>query len=258
MQKPSPGKTPAIRRLFWDLETSPNIAFSWRTGAKQYINPQGIIKERAIICIGRKWQGESKVRVTAWDSRQGDKGMLAEFLEEANEADELVAHWGDRFDMPWFRTRCLVHGLQPLPSYKTVDTCAWASRLCAFNSNKLDYIAKLLGVGSKISTDLDLWKKVVLNNDRIALAYMMKYCGHDIQLLEAVWGKLRVVAAAKTHVGVLNGGEKWQCAHCGSAHVKKDKTRVTAMGTIQHQMRCRKCRAYYTISEKSYQEYLDR
>jgi len=245
----------AIKRLFWDIEVSPNVGFFWRSGAKQYVNVDGIIRERSIIAIGYKWEGESKVTVLSWDQYMNDRDMLVAFLEIANEADELVAHWGDNFDMPWFRTRCLFHGLQPLPNYKTVDTCAWASRLFKFNCNKLDYIAKFLGLGRKIPTNHGLWEKVVLNNDRDALKYMLRYCGQDVRLLELVWGKLRVVATPKTHAGVVAGKQKWSCAHCGGNNVIKSKTRVTAMGTIQHQFRCKTCGAYYSVSNPAYLHY---
>ena len=244
-----------IKRLFWDTETSPNVGIFWRSGGKQYISPENIIQERAIICIGYKWEGEDKVTVLTWDNFKNDRQMLVEFLKVANEADELVAHWGDKFDMPWFRTRCLFHGLQPLPNYKTVDTCAWASRLFLFNCNKLDYIAKFLGIGHKIETHFSLWKQVVLNNDRAALKFMGKYCGQDVRLLEKVWARLRVVATPKTHAGVTAGGEKWTCAHCGDKNVKKSKTRVTAMGTIQHQFVCGACGGYYSVSNPAYLHY---
>jgi hypothetical protein len=260
MQKPSPetAQLPKLRRLFWDSETSFNVVLSWRIGYKIKLDHDNILKERAIICIGWKWEGDPKVHVLAWDRFQNDKAMLAEFLEVANSADELVAHHGDYFDAPWFRTRCLYHGLQPLPDYKTVDTCAWAKRLCMFNSNSIAYIAKFLKVGEKIKTDFDLWKKIVLDKDPAALKLMTDYCKRDVEILEGVWNKLRVITKPKTHVGVLGGGEKWTCAHCGSEKVKKDKTRVTALGIIQHQMRCRACNAYFTISDLSYKKYLDR
>ena len=249
---------PQFRRLFWDIETSPNIVLSWRIGYKIKLDPDNILKERAIICIGYKWEGNPKVTVLAWDRHQNDRTMLAQFLKVANVADEMIAHHGDRFDAPWFRTRCLLHGLQPLPDYKTVDTCSWAKRLCLFNSNKLDYISKFLKIGQKIETHFGLWKTVVLQNDREALAQMMKYCGHDIEILEQVWNKLRVVSKPKTHVGVFGGGEKWTCAHCGSAKVTAAKPRVTAAGTVQHQMRCKLCWSYYTISDPAYRKFLDR
>ena len=246
-----------FRRLFWDIETSPNVGWFWRAGPKQWIGNEAILKERKIICIAYKWEGEKKVTVLRWDKNQDDRAMLVEFLEVAHEADEMVAHHGDAFDLPWFRTRCLFHGLQPLPKYKTIDTCAWAQRLCYFNSSKLDYIAQVLGVGRKIHTSINLWIDVVFGHCAKALRKMCRYCGHDVVVLEGVFQKLRVIADPKTHVGVLEGGEKWSCAHCGSTDVRKDKTRVTAQGTIQHQMRCKnpKCNGYYTISDPVFKQF---
>ncbi len=159
---------------------------------------------------------------------------------------------GDKFDMPWFRTRCLFHGLQPLPNYKTIDTYAWAKRLFLFNSNKLDYIAQYLDIGRKADTNFGLWKKVLMDNDREALAYMAKYCKQDLYLLEKVWERLRSVATPKTHAGVTAGRAKWTCAHCGDGNVKPHKRRITAMGTIQHQFQCVKCGGYYTVSHPTY------
>jgi hypothetical protein len=37
------------KRLFFDIETSPNIGLFWSAGFKLNIAPENIIKERAII-----------------------------------------------------------------------------------------------------------------------------------------------------------------------------------------------------------------
>jgi len=154
---------PKVRRLFWDIETSPNLALIWRTGYKISVNPEAIVKERQIICIGWKWEGESKVHVISWDKHQDDRSMLREFLAVAEEADELCAHFGDSFDMPWFKARCLIQGLDPLPVFKTIDTKAIASKYYYFNSAKLDYLGQILGFGNKIKTEWSLWTDIVLN-----------------------------------------------------------------------------------------------
>jgi hypothetical protein len=251
-----PRNKPAkVRRLFWDIETSPNVVLSWRVGYKVQLDPSNILKERAIICIGWKWEGEKTVHALTWDQCQDDADMIRGFLEVANEADELVAHNGDRFDMGWFRTRCLFHKLTPLPDYKTVDTLQWARRLFYFNSNRLDYIAGFLGIGNKLSTGYGLWKSIVLDKDGAALAKMVRYCKHDVVLLEKVWARLKVAAKHKTHAAVLAGGESWQCPHCGSTNVVKSKTRITAAGTVQHQMKCNDCGGYYTISPVAFRKY---
>jgi RNase P subunit RPR2 len=250
------GRKP-IRRLFWDIETSPNIVLSWRIGRKISIDHENLLHERAIICIGYKWEGQKRAHTLSWGQAQNDKPMLRRFLKEANRADELVAHWGDKFDLPWLRTRCIFHGLPALPSYKTIDTCKIAKRLFLFNSNRLDYIAKFLGLNGKIHTEFDLWKAVVLRREPAALRKMLAYCRQDVQLLEKVYARLSEYARPKTHVGVMRGLDKWTCAHCGSRHIKANGMRITAMGTKQHEMRCRECGKYFLISHRAYLDALE-
>ena len=91
-----------MNRLFWDIETSPNIGFFWRPGYKVSLTHDNIIKERAIICICYKWEKEKKVHSLVWD-KGCDKQICKEFMEVMEMADEMVAHNGDRFDLKWFR-----------------------------------------------------------------------------------------------------------------------------------------------------------
>ena len=248
---------PNIKRLFWDIETSPNVVLSWRIGYKINIDHDNLLKERAVICIGWKWEGDDEIHALTWDKEQDDAAMLAKFLKVANTADELVAHNGDGFDLPWFKTRCIFHGLPTFPAYKTVDTLQWARRKFYFNSNRLDYIAKFLGLGGKIKTEFGLWKKIVLAKDAGALRTMVDYCKRDVGLLEQVYAKIAPHVPHKTHAAVSMGGDKWQCPRCGSDHVKVNLTRVTAAGTVFKQMQCRKCGATYSISTKTHADYLE-
>jgi len=78
-----------VRRLFWDLETSPNVVLSWRAGYKINITHDSILKERAIICVCWKWEGESKVHHLEWD-KGCDKNLLKEFLKVVEDADEMM------------------------------------------------------------------------------------------------------------------------------------------------------------------------
>ena len=87
-----------IKRVCWDIETAPNIAFTWRTGYKINIGPHMIIQERAIICICWKYEGSKKVHSLTWDDGD-DKEMLKKFVSVIEDADVLVAHTGDKFDM---------------------------------------------------------------------------------------------------------------------------------------------------------------
>ena len=238
------------KRLYFDIETSPNIGLFWSAGYKQNIDYNNIIKERAIICICYKWEDDKKVDSLTWDKDQDDKLLLKEFIKIANEADELVGHNGDKFDLAWIRTRCLFHQLDMFPNYITIDTLKIARSKFRFNSNRLDYIAKFLGLGHKIKTDFKLWKNIVLNKDAKALDYMVKYCKMDVVLLEQVHKKLSVHIAPKTHYGVIFGQHRGSCPECGSDQLVISKRRTSASGVKKIQYQCKVCNKYHVKTDK--------
>jgi len=248
-----------VKRMFWDIETSPNIAFTWKCGWKVSVNHWNIIHERAIICICWKWEDQKGVFSLTWDEGD-DKEMLAKFSEEVEKADEMVAHNGDKFDMRWFNGRCLIHELSPPPKPKLVDTWKMTKRNFNLNSGRLDYLGHLLLGEGKIDTGgFDLWRRICLNNDQAALRKMVKYCKHDVVLLERIWQKLRDYEAAATHAAVNVSGDpmhRWKCQHCGSDHVHTNKTRITAKGMTQFNMKCNECGRYYTIANNVHNWYL--
>jgi len=255
-----------IKRLFWDIETSPNVMFSWGCGWKVRLTPENIIEERQIICICYKWEGEKKVHSLAWDDVKGDRAMVKQFSKIMLQADELVAHNGDKFDLRWFNGRCLVNKAEAIPpDIKTVDTLVIARKRFYLNSNRLDYLAKMLFGEGKIHTDYDLWKRChpATNPSAAgrarAVNRMVAYCKKDVALLEKVYHEVAPYHAPKSHAAVLlsgNSADKWKCPRCASDHVYNSKTRTTARGTIQRQMQCKDCRGYYTIAETVHKNYL--
>lgn len=238
------------KRLYFDIETSPNIGFFWTAGFKLNISTESIIKERAIICICYKWEEDKVTHSLNWDSKQNDKKMLQDFIKVANEADELVGHNGDKFDLAWVRTRCLFHRIEMFPTYTTIDTLKVARSKFKFNSNKLNYIAKYLGIGQKIHTDYDLWKDIVLNKDKNAMDKMIKYCKMDVILLEKVHKELSLHIPAKTHYGVIFGGDRGSCPECGSDDLIRNNKRVTASGLVKIQLRCKTCGKFHSKTDK--------
>ena len=238
------------KRLYFDIETAPNIGFFWQSGFKLNIGPQNIIKERAIICICYKWEEDKETHALSWDSKQCDKKMLSEFIKVLNTADEIVGHNGDKFDLAWVRTRCLYHKLDMFPTYTSIDTLKVARSKFKFNSNKLNYIATFLGIGQKIKTDYDLWKDIVLKKDIKAMDKMIKYCKMDVVLLEKVHKALSNHIPAKTHYGVIFGGYKGSCPECGSDEIIKKDRRILASGTIKIVFRCKTCGKYHNKTDK--------
>ena len=238
------------KRLFFDIETAPNIGLFWEAGYKKNIDSSNIIKERAIICICYKWEDEKEVHEVHWDAKQNDKALLTKFIKVANDADEMVGHNGDRFDLAWIRTRCLFHGIEMFPKYTTIDTLKIARSTFKFNSNKLNYIADFLGLGQKIKTEFGLWKAIVLNKDAKAMAEMIKYCKKDVVLLENVFKALNNHIQPKTHFGVIFNADRGSCPECGSDDIVIANRRTMASGTKKIQYKCYTCHKYHSKTEK--------
>jgi len=175
--------------LLIDIETFPNLITSWGLMVPGgYLSPENIVRERSIICVSYKWLGEKKVYSLCVDAGTpfSDFGLVGTLVDILHEADAVVAHNGDRFDLPWIRTRAIYHGYRPTPPIIQIDTKKLAKKRFNFNSNKLEYLANFLGLGAKIKTDFTLWKEC-MNGDKKALETMTKYCQHDVELLEKVY-----------------------------------------------------------------------
>lgn len=249
-----PAMNKDFKRLFFDIETSPNLGIFWSTGHKINIRPEQILAERKVLCISYKWEGEDKVHNLTWDGIT-DAHMLEEFSKIIEEADEVIAHNGDRFDIKWLRTRCLMHDI-PFSTYvKTLDTLSKVKTMFNFQSNKLDYIARVLGVGGKISTGgLELWVKVMFGDEE-ALDKMVEYCNNDVVILEDVYHRIQNYIKPNTHVGVKQGKEPHTCPTCGSEEVELVKNVVTASGAIRRKMKCA-CGVDFMLSNTNYRKML--
>jgi hypothetical protein len=245
-----------MKRLFFDIETSPNIGFFWRSGYKLMIPPENIIHERAMICLSYKWEGEKEVKTLVWNRKtQSDYQIVKKFTKVLERCDEAVGHNVDKFDMKWFLGKCLIHKLPAPPETKTVDTLVIARRRFALNSNKLDYIAQVLGYGNKSKTNFGMWRDIVLLDCEKSLTKMVKYCERDVKLNEKIYKEMVRFHNPKTHTGVMAGHGRWSCPKCGSEDVSKKKINYTAAGTPRHQMQCKSCFGFYSIANNLHEDY---
>jgi len=183
--------------LLYDIETSFNITWSWQIGRKISLSDDNIIEERKIITICYKWLNDPKTYSLVWKNGC-DKELLKKFAKIAESADMVLGHNSDNFDCKHIRTRCLYHNV-PFPvKLNQIDTLKMARAGYKFNSNKLNFIGKFLGVGEKVDTGgIQLWKDVILHKDKKALDKMVNYCIGDILLLEKVYNKLKEFSPEK-------------------------------------------------------------
>lgn len=177
--------------LYFDIETSPNLGWFWKAGYKINIDYSQIIQERKIICASYKWSGKDKVGHVTWDSKQDDTPIVEKLTELMNQANLVIGHNGDNFDIPWIRTRAIMLGLKPNTDIVSLDTLKLARSGFNFQSNRLNYLAKVLcGIGKLDTGGLDLWLEVWLKNNRSALKRMVAYCDNDVVILERVFERL--------------------------------------------------------------------
>lgn len=248
------------KRLIFDIEVSPNIGWFWKPEHWLRVDHSNIILEGKIICICYKWADEKEVYFLTWDHKHNEREMLLKFIKVVNQADELVTHNGDKFDIPWVRTRCLVNGVSMMPDYVSIDTCKEAKHKFNFMSNKLSHIAKVCGLGEKLDTggaklwkqvlmgeteleNRDFWKRLLLGNNPAALKKMVRYCKNDVRLLERVWNKINPYIRAKSHFGEATN----TCPECGSNHIVINKHTITAGGTHKVSFHCRDCGKYHSV-----------
>lgn len=246
------------KRLYFDIETSyylvPTFQF-WKVN----INPDNIIREKKIICIAYKWEYEDSVHVLVWDKNQDDTKLVKDFIQVIKQADEIVAHNGDKFDIKELRTRAILTDNLMFPVYRTLDTLKKAKQYFRFPSNKLDYLGKVLNGEGKLKTEgMQMWIDICEHKDKEALSKMVEYCKRDVIVLEDVYKAISPYIYHNTNFAVLKGKDRWQCPECASDNVKLSHTDATAMGIIRRHMKCNDCRKFFKLSNRSYLFMLDK
>jgi len=231
--------------LILDIETLPNVVTSWGLWVDGPLSHDNILKERSILCRAWKWLGEKQVHSAK--AGKTDVGLLKLLSRVINQSDAVVAHNGDHFDIPWIRARLVKHGLKPLKSLPLIDTKLIAKKNFYFNSNRLDYLGKFLGVGSKIHTEYALWLDC-MKGDKAAMEKMLRYNREDVRLLERVYLKLRPFVPAKLNQNLPDKERK--CPACGSEELQARGfgcNRVTRYRRYQ----CQACGHWSSKPEKS-------
>lgn len=220
--------------LLIDLETLPALGWFWdRPWETRIIEVE---KEWQILSFSAKWLGEDKQ--CTFINHRTDKILIEKIWKLLDEADIVIAHNGDRFDIRKINARILYWGLGPPSPYKTIDTKKVASRKFGMLSNKQDDIGEFLGTGRKLKTDKDLWFDC-MRGDKEALQKMKDYNAQDVILLERNYLKLRPWIS--NHFPVIT--DKLGCPRCGSVNLQKRGLQRNAT-TAYHRIFCNDCRGW--------------
>jgi DNA polymerase III epsilon subunit-like protein len=207
------------RIIAYDIETAHNIVASFSLWNKYGPIPfENIIQEGYIICASWMVLGEGGIQsVSVLDNLErpitDDYEVVAKLHEVLSNADAIVAHYGDEFDIKKINARLIYHGFTPLPSIIQIDTKKIAKKKFLLNSYKLDYIAQYLGVGKKMDTPKGLWLRC-LRGDEDSIQQMVRYNRQDVVILVKVYKKLAPFVPPSMSYRAYT--DRDVCGNCGS------------------------------------------
>lgn len=207
--------------LLFDIETSPSISYTF--GRFKYnIAYDQVEQEPIMLSWSAKLLYSTEMmsdKITKEEVLNEDDSRIVKSLWKLmDEADIVVAHYGDGFDIPMLNTRAILNGLPPYNTVRSIDTKKIASTVFKFPSNKLDALAKYFEIPGKIKTEFSLWIKC-LKGDEEAIEEMRVYNMQDVEVLEAVYLKLRPYIKSHPNLAVYMDSDKQTCSACGSSNL---------------------------------------
>jgi len=229
--------------LFLDIETLPNIGYTWGKWDQNVIE---FTQQLCVATYAARWN-DGPVFAKALPDYKGyvpgsydDRAIVEDLWKLFDEADIIVAHNGDNFDVRMVRGRFLVHDMKPTAPFKTIDTKKAAKKVGRFNSNSLNDLGKLLLGEKKIKTDFDLWKGCI-EGDPKCWANMVKYNKQDVCLLAKLYHRLKPFMPEHPNFGLFN--QDAICPKCGSNDVQW-RGYAQAVTRVYRRFQCNKCSSW--------------
>ena len=217
-----------------DIETSPLISYTWGLYDQNVIER---IKTFTILSFAYKWLGE-KPRVVSCRTLT-EQALLKKLHSILSEADVVIAHNGDSFDIKKINARFMVHKMGPPSPYRTVDTKKVAKSVAAFDSNSLNNLGIDLDEGEKIKhRGFDMWKGCMAGIRRDWLD-MERYNKMDVVLLEKIY--FRMLPWIKNHPNLSVYSERPSCPRCQSTQFQQARGTVFSNSKKYQRFQCMGC-----------------
>ena len=223
-----------LKTLLMDLELTYGIYLAYPSKKPQYLSDKQLLHDQFCTCAAWKWHHEAStyvVKITD-DMKRFKKNFRDDYIvavklhELMTEADVIVAHNGDAFDIKHANTMFRKHGLGPIPEKKSIDTLKAARKYFAFPGNSLDSLAKRFG--GKGKNQKPDWHKMTMGDEK-EINIAAKYCKNDVIELERVYNEIKPYIRNLPYLKTI--GDITECHSCGSKRLQKrgsgfDGTRV--------------------------------
>jgi hypothetical protein len=238
----------------FDVETSFYHFVGWGT-YKQFIQHYQITKHQYIISWAAKWLYDENIQsdvVTPKESKnRDDKRILKSIWKLLDEADIVIGHNGDRFDLRKLRWRFISEGMQPPSPFRVIDTLKIARREFFAPSYKQDFLTKYFKLENKLSTEFQLWVDCEAGNQN-RLDEMSEYNRHDVMGLEELYLKIRPYIHNHPNLGVLM--DKDVCSTCGADDIIETNAEYVTSANKFPVYRCNSCKTPYIRHKKNSNE----
>lgn len=228
-----------VKILLYDLETAPELYMGFGR-YKQNIQEDFVYRNSFVMSYSAKWLGKDDIvsvglpDYPAYEEDPYDDYQLCLDLHKLlNEADWVVAH-NIAFDWKTANTRFVKHGLPPISPTKLIDTLAIAKANFRFPTNRLDTIARYLGVGQKLAhTGAKMWRDCY-DGDMQAWQNMIDYNAVDVLVLEEVYLALRAFDKKHPNAALYYKDNAPRCVCCGSTDLTlTDKRAYTSVSEFE-------------------------
>ncbi len=124
------------------------------------------------------------------DRGKQDERIVESLVDELVKYDRIFTHYGTYFDVPFIRTRALVHKLY-FPGYGALyhtDVWMMAKKKLKIHSNRQDSVSQTLtNKSDKTKIHPDIWLKAQFGTKKErkeALKYIQEHCRIDVEELE--------------------------------------------------------------------------
>lgn len=234
------------RILLFDIETAPIEAYVWSIW-DQNVGLNMIKQDWTVLSWSAKWLGEKEVMYEDLrDSKnvRDDKKVLKSIWKLLDEADIVVGHNSDSFDVKKLNARFIQAKMQPPSGYKRMDTKKLAKKHFNFTSNKLQYITdKLCTKYKKLShgkfPGFSMWDQCLKGNVD-AWNEMKLYNEYDVLSLEEAF--LKILPWESSALFDSYRDSEIQICTCGSIDFKKSGFHHTPTSRYQ-KYKCKNCGA---------------
>lgn len=238
-------KKPKI--LLFDLETMANKAYVW---GKYEQNVIAYDRHWYMLSFAYKWLGDKKTHVRSLPDyplykkdKYDDHALVRELWSLFDEADIIIAHNGNSFDIKKSNARFIKHKLPPPSPAKYIDTKLVAKKYLKMDSNKLDDLGDYFDIGRKINTGgFELWLGCE-QGDKKAWKKMCDYNIQDVVLLEKVYLKLLPYITNHPNLALMNGQTKG-CPNCGSIKIHK-RGFASSQTRMYQRWQCQDCASWH-------------